>query len=557
VQQNETTQSLINRIKRTLTRADNTFALFFVLVNLPETRKHIAKQLIKQLHRPVVEISVSQEALQDTTLDAWLLPQLKAAPEESVVFLHNLQEILPTKKKALRHYLQQLNYRRSSLAAIQRPLVIWLPRYAIDKLAEYAADFYDWYSNVYEFIPSAEDVDQITSRFVTEFESKDVHPAERMSSAEKQKWLHTLTALLDENPDQNKFRAKLLANLGRLHDAIGNLDNALEHYEQCLAIQQEIGDKSGEGKTLNNISHIYYFRGDYDTALNYLKQSLAIQEEIGDKSGEGETLIHISHIYYCRGDYDTALTYMKQSLAIQEKIGDKSGKGKTLNNISHIYYFRGDYDTALNYLKQSLAIQQEIGDKSGKGETLNNISHIFKARGDYDTALSYLKQSLAIQEEIGDKSGEGGTLIHISHIYYFRGDYDTALTYMKQSLAIQQEIGDKSGKAGALINISHIFKVRGDYDTALNYLKQSLTIQQEIGDIAGLCATLFNIGHIQYQNKEIPQSMQTWVSVYRLAKPMNLAQALDALENLAEQLKLPSGIDGWERLAKQMEEDGQ
>ncbi len=51
--------------------------------------------------------------------------------------------------------------------------------------------------------------------------------------------------------------------------------------------------------------------------------------------------------------------------------------------------------------------------------------------------------------------------------------------------------------------------------------------------------------------------MHAWVSVYRLAKPMNLAQVLDALENLAEQLELPGGIDGWERLAKQMEEDDQ
>jgi len=477
VQQNETTQSLINRMKRTLTRADNTFALFFVLVNLPETRKHIAKQLIKQLHRRVVEISVSQEALQDTTLDAWLLPQLKDAPEESVVFLHNLQEILPTEKKALRHYLQQLNYRRSSLAAIQRPLVIWLPRYAIDKLAEFAADFYDWYSNVYEFIPSAEDVDQITSRFVTEFESKNVHPAERMSSTEKQKWLHTLTALLDENPDQNKFRAKLLDSLGRLHQAIGNLDNALEHYEQSLSIQQEIGDKAGEGSTLNNISQIFKARGDYDTALKYLKQSLDIRQEIGDKSGEGTTL----------------------------------------NNISGIYHANGDYDTALKYLKQSLDIQQEIGDKAGEGTTLNNISQIYDSRGDYDTALKYLKQSLDIRQEIGDKAGEGSTLNNISAIYH----------------------------------------ANGDYDTALKYLKQSLDIQQEIGDIAGLCATLFNIGHIHYQNKEIPQSLKTWVEVYRLAKPMNLAQALDALENLAEQIELPGGTDGWERLSRQMEEDDQ
>ena len=71
--------------------------------------------------------------------------------------------------------------------------------------------------------------------------------------------------------------------------------------------------------------------------------------------------------------------------------------------------------------------------------------------------------------------------------------------------------------------------------------------------MAGLCATLFNIGHIHYQNEEIPQAMKAWVEVYRRAKSMNLAQALDALGNLAEQLGLAGGLEGWEKVAKQIE----
>ena len=41
-----------------------------------------------------------------------------------------------------------------------------------------------------------------------------------------------------------------------------------------------------------------YARGDYETALCYLQQSLAIQQEIGDKSGVGSTLNNISQIFY-------------------------------------------------------------------------------------------------------------------------------------------------------------------------------------------------------------------------------------------------------------------
>ncbi len=303
-------------------------------------------------------------------------------------------------------------------------------------------------------------------------------------------------ALAIEEIAKDNLETNLANRMGQLFQIDGQLDRALIHFQRNLAIQQQIGDKSGEGTTLNNISTIYQARGDYDTALTFLKQSLAIQQQIGDKSGEGTTLNNISQIYDAKGDYDTALTFLKQSLAIQQQIGDKSGEGTTLNNISQIYDAKGDYDTALTFLKQSLAIQQQIGDKSGEGTTLNNISQIHRARGDYDTALTFLKQSLAIQQQIGDKSGEGTTLNNISQIYDAKGDYDTALTFLKQSLAIQQQIGDKSGEGTTLNNISQIHRARGDYDTALTFLKQSLAIQQQIGDKSGEGTTLNNISTI-------------------------------------------------------------
>ncbi len=139
--------------------------------------------------------------------------------------------------------------------------------------------------------------------------------------------------------------------------------------------------------------------------------------------------------------------------------------------------------------------------------------------------------------------------------YYHLGSFTIALKYLEQSLAIQQEISDKSGEGTTLNNISQIFKARGDYETALKYLEQSLAIQQEIGDVAGLCATLFNMGHIHWQNKAKDKAMETWLNVYQLAKPMQLAQALDALSGLAPQLGMPEGLESWEALAKQQESE--
>jgi len=211
----------------------------------------------------------------------------------------------------------------------------------------------------------------------------------------------------------------------------------------------------------------------------------------------------------------------------------------------------GLYQTLLDtWLQPVCSSTQQRTLAEGLGQIGKQYVHIAQ----YDTALDYLKRSLAIRQEIGDKSGEGTTLNNISALYHARGDYDTALDYLKRSLAIQQEIGDKSGEGTTLNNISQIYDARGDYDTALDYLKRSLAIRQEIGDNAGLCATLFNMGHIYLQNEEVSNAVSSWVTVYRMAKPMNLAQALQALENLASQLGLPGGLDGWEQLSQQMGE---
>ena len=347
---------------------------------------------------------------------------------------------------------------------------------------------------------------------------------------------------------------KTLNNIGEIYLLRGEYDTALEYQKRSLSIQQAIGDKSGEGTTLNNISQIFHVRGEYDKALEYYKRSLSISQAIGDKAGEGTTLNNISQIFQARGEYDRALEYLKRSLAIQQEISDKYGEGTTLNNISLIYHVRGDYDKALEYLKRSLAISQEIGDKAGEGVTLNNIARIFDARGDYDTALEYQKRSLAIQQAIGDKRGEGATLNNIAGIYHARGEYDPALEYMKRSLSIQQEIGDKRGEGTTLNNIGQIFQARREYDGALEYLKRSLSIRQAIGDTAGLCATLFNMGHIHAQKKDMSNAISSWVTAYRIASKINLAQVLQALAALAPQLGLPEGLEGWAMLAKQMDE---
>ena len=232
--------------------------------------------------------------------------------------------------------------------------------------------------------------------------------------------------------------------------------------------------------------------------------------------------------------------------------GDQQAAERLALYIVDVLSLDGLYDTVLEKWLPEIC---ESNNRKTKAEALGLTGKQHLHLGGYDTALKFLQQSLAIQQEIGDKSGEGATLNNISQIYDARGDYETALKFLQQSLAIRQEIGDKSGEGTTLNNISQIYDARGDYETALKFLQQSLAIQQEIGDTAGLCATLFNMGHIHLQNGQMEEAIGAWVSVHRLAKPMQLSEALEALAGLADSLGIPGGLEGWEMLARTMAGD--
>jgi tetratricopeptide (TPR) repeat protein len=324
---------------------------------------------------------------------------------------------------------------------------------------------------------------------------------------------------------------------------------SFEEVEELTRVAELGGEKAIFSKVGGYLSKKLLDVARHNEAKTLLDKLLPIQQEIGDRSGEGMTLNNIGEMYTTQGDYETALRYLQYSLTIFQEIGDKAHEGGALNNISSIFQAQGHYETALNHLQLCIKIFQEIGDKASQAGVFNNISQIFKALGDNKTALSYLQQSLTIIQEIGDKRGVGATFNNVATIAHACGDHKTALHCLQQCLNIFQEIGDKSGEGATLNNISQVYSALGDYKTALGYLQQCLAIFQEIGNVVGLCPTLFNIGHIHLRNEESQKGMTKFVEAYLIAKRIGYAPTLQALDKLAKN----SGQDGlefWEKLSK-------
>ena len=216
----------------------------------------------------------------------------------------------------------------------------------------------------------------------------------------------------------------------------------------------------------------------------------------------------------------------------------------------HLYLFENERDTLAQAVTAHHALRRAERHAEADRLTLDRIVGPMTRKGFYAALLTDWLPRICNSGDLQTRAealGQTGKLLH--HL----GNFQHALPFMEQSLAIQQQIGDRAGEGTTLNNISQIFKAQGDYETALTYLKQSLAICQQIGDKAGYCVTLFNMGHIHAQNKQMQEAVGAWVTVYVMARPMGLANVLQALSSLAPQLGLPEGLEGWEDLARRMQ----
>jgi tetratricopeptide (TPR) repeat protein len=235
---------------------------------------------------------------------------------------------------------------------------------------------------------------------------------------------------------------RLLGTVGRAYHRLGQVEQAIEYYEQQSVIVREIGDRRGEGAALGNLGLAYADLGQVEQAIGYHEQALVILREIGNRQDEGSTLGNLGLAYAALGQVEQAIGYHEQALVIHREIGDRRGEGNALGNLGRAYADLGQVEQAIGYYEQQLVIVREIGDRRGEGAALGNLGSAYADLGQVEQAIGYYEQALVIFREIGDRRGEGNALGNLGSAYADLGQVEQAKGYWRAAVTIGQEIKD-------------------------------------------------------------------------------------------------------------------
>lgn len=270
-------------------------------------------------------------------------------------------------------------------------------------------------------------------------------------------------------------------NLGLVYAAQGEHQQAIELYEQGLAIFRELNDRPREGIALKNLGNAYNSLGQYQQAVVFYEELLATNREIGDRAGEGITLNDIGAMYYNLGQYEQALGYYTDALAILQEVGDHAGVGQTLSNIGAVYYNLGQYEQTLRYYTDALATLQEVGDRAIelKVKVLSALIIVHTQIGNTDVALNYASQTEEALTKIENDEIVFTAFAALLQIYHLTGEFERAIKISEYGLNIAVDLGNSEAQALASAYLGYYHGFNGEYSKAIEVLNYSLENARE------------------------------------------------------------------------------
>ena len=314
---------------------------------------------------------------------------------------------------------------------------------------------------------------------------------------------------------------------GDVYRAWGKLDEALELYQRCRGIAEELVQTRGTPEdrrdlsvSYEKIAGIYEVQGKLEEALKLYQKDLAITEELVQTRGTPEdrrdlsvSYEKIAGIYEVQGKLEEALKLYQKDLAITEELvqtrgtpEDQRDLSASYNRVADIYEAQGKLEEALKLYQKGLAIAEGLAQTRGTPEdqrdlsvSYERIAGIYKAQGKLEEALKLYQQGLEIAEELVQTRGtpEDQRDLSVSYnkvaaIYKAQGKLEKALKLYQQGLAIREKLvqargtpEDQRDLSVSYERLADIYKAQGKLEEALKLYQRRLEIAEELVQTRG------------------------------------------------------------------------
>lgn len=285
---------------------------------------------------------------------------------------------------------------------------------------------------------------------------------------------------------------RILHQLARSENQLGEVKSATEHYEQALDLCP-LEDQREKAAILNNLAALKINQNKLHEATELYQKSKEINERIGEIKGQAQNWQGLANINAIQEEIDEAISFYTKSSKLFESSDNLKEKAEILVCLGNTKINPDKPDKiedAINDYTEAREIFHQIGYLTGEAITWYHLAVVKTIQGKikqennlnteamelFDEGSDLCNKSLQLFQGIGDIRGKAKALYQLAAIKKEQGHIPDAINLYTESLELDECIDNLQGKAATLVMRGQLLAIQCNSTTALQDVHQSLEI---------------------------------------------------------------------------------
>ena len=328
------------------------------------------------------------------------------------------------------------------------------------------------------------DMDSLKVVLMHATEDKSTESLLRMAARTSHKDFNTALAYIYIARDQaakaenKKDLFNINRELGFVFEENNHLQNALNSYNTCMDIAQDLSDNGLKLTIYTDLAIVYEKMSKYAIAKNYHLKAIDLAEREEDIETVENGYHGLGSLYETVGEYEKAIDYYLKSLNIAEQRKSTEGMVITLQSIANTYRHLKHEKESLETIERAYNMATELDSKKLIASTLYDFGNILTSFGKYQEALTKQKASLLVYRQSEDGISISRGLVNIAEIYTHLELYDEAESYFMECFDYEKYLSTLEN-ARLHNRLGKLYLKQNKIDTAEVALKKSLVFSKK------------------------------------------------------------------------------
>ncbi len=288
-------------------------------------------------------------------------------------------------------------------------------------------------------------------------------------------------------PPPDAVLASAYSKMGKVHEALGRLDEALRCFERGLELRRTAGLARDVPMSLVNLAGLHLLRGETPRAEALLDDAVAAATDVANPRALGRAHTLRARVLAVRGAARAARAEVRIALAAARAARDRTTSADAWNVLGIVDFREGRSTRAVAHFRRALRLRQEIGDLAAVAASWNNLAAVQELLGARRDALRGYERAVEIQRRIASTRGLGTALMNVGRMQYEGGRPRAAEPLLAEAVEMLRRSGDPVALASALAESARVAvalsPAGGDGErAAVALLDEALALAQGRGD---------------------------------------------------------------------------